>query len=462
VSDPELHSVVPIVTISQETLRRLRERERFSEDLFERFRDAVRARFPDWLSAGGRGLEEVFLTQGSLAELLAKHFGETDKDFTQAVDDSVELRRALVHTIPPSDDFTFYVDKAGGAAARAGTEEEAVDVIEDLLGKKEGKEGAASRDGELWLWDEKEQIAASGRVLACSCSRGRKWSITFRRQQEYPARKQNGQFFNTFAEITGLLQSIIFTSDSGEHGLVVIAGRTGSGKSQIARKLIQGYLQGGPAAGQGGRTPHLVTYEDPIEKEFMGPEVGNADCTQREFPEDADSLDGVLLNALRQTPKVVFVGEVRDGGAWKRLLEFAGTGHLVITTAHAGSLVEAMGNILKETDSHTPATRSIVADRLLAVVHLKNATAGKSNVSFLIPAIWHRTPLGIKALMAEGLSSLLPNTPPELEAAGGVRGRLPGSVGRYWFARELAKRAHVRDIAESVKHKAIEWDLEGV
>src|ERR1700676_145801 len=182
--------------------------------------------------------------------------------------------------------------------------------------------------------------------------------------------------------------------------------------------------------------------------------MAGADCTQREHGSDAKTLTEVLKDALRQTPTMLFVAETRNARDWKRLLEFAGTGHLVITTAHADSLVEAMGNILKETESDTPATRSIVADRLLAVVHVKNDEVAFT--PFLVPAIWHRTPLGIKALMAEGLSSLLPNTAPALTP--GSRPRFPGSLGRYWFARELAKKGRNAAIVERVKRKALEWD----
>lgn len=105
-----------------------------------------------------------------------------------------------------------------------------------------------------------------------------------------------------------------------------------------------------------------------------------------------------------------------------------------------------------------------MADRLLAVVHIKSAfeSSAEPPVPFLIPAIWHRTPLGIKSLMAEGLSSLLPNTPPMLKKLKVDHERLPGSVGRYWFARELAGEAKVKKIRPAVKGKALEWDLEGV
>jgi hypothetical protein len=425
VSQLEPNTVVPIVSVSPRTLR---EKKCFPDDVLDRLERTL-------------GSEKAFVPQAALEELLS---GDLEALLPEILKDA-EAQRALVHPIPEySDDFTFYLPRRQATA-----DGEPADVIETLLGKKIGTHS----DGELWLWYNGKTV--SGRVSVCSCSKGAEWSVTFRRQQEFPRREGQGRFFNTFDQIAELLESIIFGGHgSEEHGLVVITGRTGSGKSQIARKLIAACLSKRP----GPRVPHLVTFEDPIEKDFRQAGISDVDSTQREKARDADNLTEVLQNALRQTPRVLFVGETRRPRDWKQLLEFAGTGHLVMTTAHAGSLVEAVGNILQETDSRTPATRSIVADRLLAVVHVLTAT--QDDTLFLIPAIWHRTPLGVKALMAEGLSSLLPNTPREHGKVS--RAHLPGSVGRYWFARELAKKSKYAGLGEIVKRTALEWDLEGL
>jgi hypothetical protein len=424
VSQLEPNTVVPIVSVSPRTLR---EKKCFPDGVLDRLERKL-------------GSEKTFVPRAKLEELLS---GQLKRLIPEILKDA-EVQRALVHPIPEyADDFTFYLPRR-----KATADGESADLIETLLGKKIGTHS----DGELWLWYGGRTV--SGRAVVCSCSRGAEWSVTFRLQQEFPGQQGQGRFFNAFGDISGLLGSIIFGGhDQDEHGLVVIAGRTGSGKSQIARKLIASCL-GKP----GRRVPHLVTFEDPIEKDFRQAGISKLDSTQREKARDADNLTEVLQNALRQTPRVLFVGETRRPRDWKKLLEFAGTGHLVVTTAHAGSLVEAVGNILQETDSRTPATRSIVADRLLAVVHVR--TASWDDTLFLIPAIWHRTPLGVKALMAEGLSSLLPNTPREHGKVS--RAHLPGSVGRYWFARELAKKSAYPEIGEIVKRTALEWDLEGL
>jgi hypothetical protein len=453
---PELapDTVVSICALGEAAVQTLREQGGVPESFLVSLEQVQRQ--VSQPSSGQGKLEEVFTTQERLEQLLERHLAPTHRVLVPEVLRCGQVQRALVHEIPPSDDFTFFVarrERQPQANAKADT----ADPIESLLGGPI----KTHRDGAMWLWDDRAQRAASGRVLVCSCSRGSEWSVTFRRQAEYPARPRLDRYLNTLADISNLLYStIIAMSGANEHGLVVITGRTGSGKSQIAHKLIQRYLAA--AAGSSLRDrPHFVSFENPIEKDFRQAGIGDVDCTQREEPEDASSLTEVLRSALRQNPAVLFVGETRHGSDWKRLLEFSGTGHLVFTTAHAGSLVEAVGNILKETEASTPATRSIVADRLLAVIHVKNATDVTTGKPFLIPAIWHRTPLGIKALMAEGLSSLLPNTPPAL-GSGPNQAHLPGSVGRYWFARELTKETGDTGTVEMVKRRALEWDLEGI
>lgn len=419
---------------------------------------------------------------------------------------------ALVHEIEDADDFTFYLEEdeqiaallrlmRGGASyvKRFGAlpqaaildklEESHVKVLtstmrqrlaEDFANKHLKEENRFSYDQELWLWDERDGgKAARGRALACPCGHGKKWSVTFRVVKVWPDKRPTGLFLNKIDAISNVLWELIFKSGvSEEHGLVVITGRTAACKSQIAHKLIESYL-----SDKNKSNMHFPTYEDPIEHTFNIP---NVRYTPREKGKDVSNLEEALHNALRQKPTVFFVGETRNPKDWDILLKFAGTGHLVVTTAHAGSLIEAMGNILQATQAHDPTARSIVGGRLLALIHLKperidGVRDPKTSVGILVPALWRRTSEGVKALMSEGLSSLMPNTPGRLPLPGTDRPKRkekhPASIGRYWFARELLNESRllpparlaladhnnqVRTKEDEVKTLALEWDLEGI
>lgn len=311
-----------------------------------------------------------------------------------------------------------------------------------------------SYESDLWICNSTKSIFAHGRMAACLSRQTKQWSITFRKKEGYTVPNQTKQsngneeappiseYLNKKSEqIYNTLYNIIFSDDKPKNGLVVIAGRTGSMKSQVANGFIEEYLSK-RMKNQPERVPHLLTYEDPIEKIFESTAISKADYTPREKNKDTPNLNEVIDLALRQTPAILFVGETRDPKDWESLLRFAGTGHLVITTTHAGSLTEAMENIFQATKSHTPAARNVVADRLLALIHLRPETILLPNdpnkkMNILLPALWHRTPNGVKALMAEGLSSLLPNT----HKVEKKKNNYPSSIGRYWFAGKLLEES---------------------
>lgn len=258
-------------------------------------------------------------------------------------------------------------------------------------------------------------------------------------------------------------------------GLVVVAGSTNSAKSLITRGLIHLYLKNVFNDKNLKRRPHLLTFEDPIEKYYSKdiytpdgshPQQDVAmeafgkgiDYTPRQQNQDVGSLRDVLSDALRQTPKVLFVGETRRKKDWLELIDFAGTGHLVITTAHAGSLLDAMHKIFLATEATTPAERSEVASRLLAVVHIKRAEIEGYQFGALVPALWRRVPKGLNALTAEGLASVLPHSYSD--------GRNPSScLGRKYFAERLLEFAEGRNPPPALRGrliaKAIDWDLQG-
>ncbi len=398
------------------------------------------------------------------------------------------------------DDFTFYLER-----------NESDDQVKRVLDyyQPQVKPGA-SYECKLRLWHENEKRSVTGRCLACLSNEGRYWSITFRVKEKYSPKKEEekdkdkGPFYLFETSHTWeLLYGLIFGKPTKEkHGLVVIAGRTGSSKSQIASGLLKKYLEFWEREGRkkakeqksterqgttitvAPRPPHLLTYEDPIEKYLY--KISNGTFyeekkfkrgqipkrlayTPRQKERDVSGLEQAVNDALRQTPKVMLVGETRGQADWKQLVHFAGTGHLVITTTHAGSLTEAMSNILQAIEAQKPEARSILADRLLAVIHLRGASIEGVSNPVLLPALWRHTPEGAKALMAEGLSSLLPKTPHKLPTPAST---LPNCIGRYWFTRELLKTVDWQaikklslskeEVERAVRTSAFEFDLEGI
>jgi hypothetical protein len=385
------------------------------------------------------------------------------------------------------------------------------------------------------------------RIHACRCFRGKYWSLTIRQKSEkglvdmpvtpaVPAEtgftpagySPREGFLNSIQEICDKLDPLIFPKNRGAvSGMVVVTGATACGKTQVVRGLIDRCLRNEKNRGiwsERKRLPHVVTYEDPIEKDLIDAPFADlagswVDYTPRLRAVDVLNLPSAVNSALRQTPAVFYVGEVRDIAEWRVLLEFAGTGHLIFTTSHAGSLIEAMGKLFAATSSQTAARRAIVADRLAALIHLRadkaalpnatgnnlqeNVPAGETNKkgdqpfvrNIVIPSLWRRTMLGAKTLMAEGQSSLLPHGGAgAVESCGPPVGGQPspspqpedGSdaqscLGRTWFGDELWKCAESRlkdelsdccdssDAAELLdkfhrefRQRCVEWDLEGL
>lgn len=108
-----------------------------------------------------------------------------------------------------------------------------------------------------------------------------------------------------------------------KNGIVLVTGPTGSGKSTTLAAVIDRINREQPV--------HIVTIEDPIE--YLHPHH-EATINQREIGADAPSFSLALRAALRQAPKVILVGEMRDLETIETAFEAAETGHLVLSTLH--------------------------------------------------------------------------------------------------------------------------------
>src|SRR5882672_1909060 len=146
-------------------------------------------------------------------------------------------------------------------------------------------------------------------------------------------------------------------------GIVLVSGPTGSGKSSTLAAIIDQINQ--------KHSYHIVTIEDPIE--FLHPHK-NCAVHQRELHSDTPSFALALRAALRQSPKVILVGEMRDKETMEIALEAAETGHLVLSTLHttdASKTVERIAGVFPLAEQQiirsrlAKSFRYIVSQRLL-------------------------------------------------------------------------------------------------
>ena len=120
-----------------------------------------------------------------------------------------------------------------------------------------------------------------------------------------------------------------------QRGLVLFVGGTGTGKSTSLAALI-GYRNENSFG-------HIITIEDPIEYVH---EHRNCVVTQREVGVDTDSFESGLVNAMRQAPDVILIGEIRTRDTMEKAIIFAETGHLCLATLHANNTYQALERIL--------------------------------------------------------------------------------------------------------------------
>jgi twitching motility protein PilT len=119
------------------------------------------------------------------------------------------------------------------------------------------------------------------------------------------------------------------------HGLIVISGATGSGKTTTLAALIQTINL--------SDARHIVTIENPIEFTFR---PKRAFIRQREVGRDTPSFEQALLDSLREDPDVLMVGELREPETMRLTMSAAETGHLGLATVHSSNCTEALQRII--------------------------------------------------------------------------------------------------------------------
>jgi twitching motility protein PilT len=145
---------------------------------------------------------------------------------------------------------------------------------------------------------------------------------------------------------------------AGHHGLILVTGPTGSGKSTTLAGMIDEINR--------TREQHVVTIEDPIEVLHTDQKCS---VSQREVGLDTRSFSEALRRALRQDPDVILIGEMRDAETTETALHAAESGHLVLSTMHTVNAAETIGRMIEFFPAIKQAQiRSIVAGVLRGVV----------------------------------------------------------------------------------------------
>jgi twitching motility protein PilT len=131
------------------------------------------------------------------------------------------------------------------------------------------------------------------------------------------------------------LPPVVVEVSDRPHGLVLVTGPTGSGKSTTLAAMVDRI--------NSTRRSHIITIEDPIE--YLHTHRG---CTveQREVGTDTKSFHNALRSILRQDPDVVLLGEMRDVESIQAALTIAETGHLCLTTLHTNSCAQTLSRIV--------------------------------------------------------------------------------------------------------------------
>jgi twitching motility protein PilT len=158
-------------------------------------------------------------------------------------------------------------------------------------------------------------------------------------------------------------------------GIVLVSGPTGSGKSSTLAAIIDQINE--------KHSYHIVTIEDPIE--FLHPHK-NCAVHQRELHSDTPSFALALRAALRQSPKVILVGEMRDKETMEIALEAAETGHLVLSTLHtidASKTVERIAGVFPLAEQGIIRSRLAKSFRYIASQRLVPRKDGTGRVAVI-------------------------------------------------------------------------------
>jgi twitching motility protein PilU len=159
-----------------------------------------------------------------------------------------------------------------------------------------------------------------------------------------------------------------------KRGLVLMVGATGSGKSTTLAAMIQHRNE--------TQSGHILTIEDPLEYMFRH---GKSIVNQREVGTDTTGYGTALVNAMREAPDVLMIGEIRDRETLKHALIFAQTGHLCLSTLHANNSYHALNRMVNFFPYD--ARQSILSDMALCMRAVISQRLIRNAQGKLVPAV---------------------------------------------------------------------------
>jgi twitching motility protein PilT len=269
------------------------------------------------------------------------------------------LLAAMLRTSPKISDLFFSPGKpplveingklAPAGAARTLTSEDTQRIASDLIGNNED---ATENLKKLGSCDVSYSLPGSNRFRVNIFMQRGTCAVVMR---VIPGKVPDFESLNLPAEL-GKIAGL-------RNGIVLVTGPTGSGKSSTLAAIIDKINK--------EQFYHVLTIEDPIE--FLHPHK-NCIVHQRELHADTPSFALALRAALRQAPKVILVGEMRDRETIEIAMEAAETGHLVLSTLHtidAPKTVERIVGAFPMAEQHTlrnrlaKSFRYIISQRLI-------------------------------------------------------------------------------------------------
>lgn len=263
------------------------------------------------------------------------------KDYLQLMIDKGASDLLLLGGYVPSIRIDGDLVNAEGLTALTGPDLEK--ILKDSITEKRFKE-----------WKEKKELD-----FATGIGETARFRVNLYFQRSLPAAAiRRIPFEIPDPEAMGLPTRIFQELIKRPHGLILVTGPTGSGKSTTLATMINMLNQMKPY--------HIITIEDPIE--YLHTPKRSV-FSQREIGEDTADFNIALKYVLRQNPNVVLIGEMRDWETMQSAITVAETGHLVFATLHTNNAVQTVDRIIDVFPAHQQnQVRSQLAAILEAVI----------------------------------------------------------------------------------------------